>query len=643
MPTEKTLQFEASAYLQTLIGRELFRTEELAIVELVKNSYDSGAKNVVLLIRPPSTREPGEIVVTDDGEGMAIATFERRFMFAGYSERPSEVGKSERIPTGEKGIGRFASDRLGERLSILTKVHDRKNALAVEIDWSKFRNRRRKFSDIQALYSETDAPELAEIGHGTILRITKLRELWTRNQLLSLRNALSQLMNPYHRPDDFQITLEVPGFDVLSGKIEQPPVNEDNADIIVNFRVLPDGNLERWRQGKLYPREKREKQSSSVSLKAITGLRGRFVYFLERPTRSDSRGLAPGVRIYRDGFRVEPFGSQDADWLGLAAKRAKRAGHAHVVPTRLFGFVEISRTEHPDLKDTTSREALIDTDAARALVHVLGEQVSFLEDSIKRDIAEPRWQESRERKVAEFERAKIQALSIMSFGLAHELRQPLQSIRTEAAIITKRLKQLSVSDANITRAQQNIDVGIERIDGNIRLVAAISSGNADEVSSFDLARKIQDECTLLATRCAAQGIALETKLPDSDSANLNSPTVTAILLNLVKNSMEALMEVGDGRSKRIQVSLKSEAGLHTIHVSDNAYGIPPQMRPKIFRRFATMKTGGWGVGLYNCQLMAKAHNGSVSFETHDGLGTTFTVQLPDIKEDSVATPNPNRR
>jgi signal transduction histidine kinase len=596
-----------------------------------------------VLIRPPSTREPGEIVVTDDGEGMNITTFERRFMFAGYSERPNEVGKSDRIPTGEKGIGRFASDRLGERLSILTKVASRKSALAVEIDWSKFRNRRRKFSDIEAPYSEKDAPELAEIGHGTILRITKLRELWTRNQILSLRNALSQLLNPYHRPDDFQITLEVPGSDLLSGKIEQQPVNEDNADIVINFRVLPDGNLERWRKGKRYPNEKRERQSSSVSLAAIAGLRGRFVYFLERPTRSDSRGLAPGVRIYRDGFRVEPFGSQYADWLGLAAKKAKRAGHAHVVPTRLFGFVEISRTEHPALKDTTSREALIDTDAARALVHILGELVTFLEDSIKRDVSEPRWQGNRERKVADFERAKIQALSIMSFGLAHELRQPLQSIRTEAAIITKRLKQLTVTDDNIAKAQRNIDVGIERIEGNIRLVAAISSGNADEVSSFDLAKKIQDECTLLATRCAAQGITLETNLPDSDMAHLNSSTVTAIMLNLVKNSIDALMEVDDGRSKRIQVSLQSTAGLHTIRISDNAYGIPSEIQPKIFRRFATMKTGGWGVGLYNCQLMAKAHKGIVSFDTQDGLGTTFTVQLPDIKGESVATPNSNRR
>jgi signal transduction histidine kinase len=642
MPSDSKLQFEASAYLQTLIGRELFRTEELAIVELVKNSYDSGATSVSVLIRPKSASEPGEIVVTDDGQGMTTSEFERRFMFAGYSERPTEVGKTERIPTGEKGIGRFASDRLGERLAVITKAGGQKRALSVDIDWSEFRNRRKKFSEIEVPYAQVEAPELGEAGHGTILRITKLREIWTRDQLLSLRQALSQLLNPYHRPNDFQITLVVPGSDVLSGPIEQQVVDEESADIIINFRVLPDGTLERWRRGKLYPKGNREKQSVSVDLKPIAGLRGRYVYFLGRPSRSESRGLTAGVRIYRDGFRVEPFGSQAADWLGVAEKRAKRAGHAHVVPTRLFGFIEISRTQHPELKDTTSREALIDTEAVRALIHVLRQQISFLEDSIQRDVTRPRWTENQKRKVVELERAKIQTLSIMSFGLAHELRQPLQSIRTEAAIINKRLKQLNIPDEYIATAQKNIDTGIERIDSNIRLIAAISSGNADDISHFDLAKVIEEECRLFATRCAAYGISLNTRLPQSSMASLNSPTVTTVLLNLVKNAIDALMEVDDGRQKRIEVSMETADHIHTISVSDNGYGIPSDVRPKLFKRFATLKTGGWGVGLYNCQLMVKVHGGSIEFDTEDGLGTTFTVKLPDIQPKGDATPNTGR-
>ncbi len=66
------LTFEASAYLQTLIGRELFRSQELAVVELVKNAYDSGAETVDVLITVPSAKGPGEIVVRDNGDGTDV-------------------------------------------------------------------------------------------------------------------------------------------------------------------------------------------------------------------------------------------------------------------------------------------------------------------------------------------------------------------------------------------------------------------------------------------------------------------------------------------------------------------------------------------------------------------------------------------
>src|SRR5262249_29882565 len=118
MATNTKLQFEASAYLQTLIGRELIRSEDLAVIELIKNAYDSGATEVIVTIRPPRAREPGEIEIRDDGSGMTLAQFRRAFMFAGFSDKTSKTpDEGERIPTGEKGIGRFAADRLGRKLT----------------------------------------------------------------------------------------------------------------------------------------------------------------------------------------------------------------------------------------------------------------------------------------------------------------------------------------------------------------------------------------------------------------------------------------------------------------------------------------------------------------------------------------------
>src|SRR5258708_24534985 len=148
MASNNSIKFEASAYLQTLIGRELIRSEALALIELVKNAYDSDAKNVTVTIRPPSPKEPGEIEVRDNGTGMSLSQFKRSFMFAGFSDKPNQTQGRDRVPTGEKGIGRIAADRLGQRLTVLTKTKSAISAIQVDIDWSHFDSRTKKFSDV---------------------------------------------------------------------------------------------------------------------------------------------------------------------------------------------------------------------------------------------------------------------------------------------------------------------------------------------------------------------------------------------------------------------------------------------------------------------------------------------------------------
>jgi len=622
------LRFEASAYLQTLIGRELFRSEELAIVELVKNAYDSGAQRVVIAVRPQSLKEPGEIEIRDDGEGMALARFQRVFMFAGYSDRLRQVEDAARIPTGEKGIGRFAADRLGRRLIVLTKVKGASTGLRVEIDWSLFKSRQKKFSDVTVPYVQEALPTFGRADSGTILRITQLREQWDREQLVSLRRALAQLLDPYQRPTDFEIDLQVAGSPALSGPIRQAPLS--GSDIEVGFAVTEDGKLRRWRRGRIYEADSGREEILAVDASPLAGLEGRFFYFLKRPTKEQSRGLLAGVRVYRDGFRIEPLGSQRTDWLGISEKRAKRHGHAHIVPSRLFGFVSISRRQHPDLKDTTSREALIDTAAARSLVSVLQKQLTFLENSILTDVDQPRWTQSRARKAVELERARFQSLSVMSFGLAHELRQPLQSIRFEAENITTRLGQLGVADPDIDEAQRNIDADIERIEKNIQLIASISSGSLETSDELDLASVVRDQCSFFATRCATQGIDFQVDVPPALQATVNGTLVGMVLINLIKNAIDELIALQDGRRRRICVVLRGEGPKCRLEVSDNGAGIPEEIRPKIFRKFATKKTGGMGVGLYNCKLLVRSHAGEIFFETQTGEGTTFVVELPKI-------------
>lgn len=621
----KKVRFEASAHLQRLIGRDLIPNEGMAIVELVKNAYDSQATSVRIHIQPETRKEPGLIRISDNGSGMSENDIKDLFMFAGYSQRPEEVKGARRIPTGEKGIGRFAADKLGDKLEVYTKKVGTKEGLRLTINWKDFENRLKKFNQVEAVYTPSRVPGLGADEGGTVLVITGLRAKWDQKKVALLRTNLGDLLNPVAKPRDFRITLEIASnADADSEVID--PVTPD-ADWIVDVSVA-GGRIHRVvkRKGDLEAIEDK-REGNPADLAYLKGLRARFYYFDKRPSKKAARGLPDGVRVYRDGFRIEPFGSRTADWLHIAERRAKRAGHAHIVPSRLFGFVEISRTSNPELADTTSRQALLDTPTVRNLVSVLQSQLGTLEELLK-SRAEPRWKENRRRRAIEFEQARLHTLGVMSFGVAHELRQPLQAIRTEAHNIQVKLGQLGVKDADIDAAQAAIDRGVERIDNNIALISAISRGSATEKTECDLAELVEKEVALFRSKAAALGIALELRSPKTQPANVNQLAVNTVLINYLQNALEAV-EAGDGHT--IIVTLSKREKRHYIEVADDGIGVTKEVQAELFNRFTTQKTGGMGVGLYYCKMVVEAHGGNVGFKHRPSGGAQFWVEFPKDK------------
>jgi signal transduction histidine kinase len=217
----------------------------------------------------------------------------------------------------------------------------------------------------------------------------------------------------------------------------------------------------------------------------------------------------------------------------------------------------------------------------------------------------------------------------MSVGLAHELRQPLQAIRSEAENIRDRLQELGIKDKEIEESQQSIDTSIERIDKNIQNIARISSGSAEDVEEIELSKFVKEQCDLLRPRSNAVGIELTARLPAKQPARINVMTVTTVMLNLIQNAIDALETQDGNRRKEITVILSRAKKNHIIEVTDNGPGIDDDVQESLFRQFASKKTGGWGVGLYNCNLLVKSHGGSITFESRNGVGTTFRVELPD--------------
>jgi signal transduction histidine kinase len=578
-----------------------------------------------VLIQPETERLPGLIRVSDDGSGMSEQDITELFMFAGYSHRVDEVAKAKRVPTGEKGIGRFAADKLGSRLDVFTKTAKSKDTLHLKIDWEAFADRDKKFNEVEATYTVGPSNRFQPSAGGTILEIRGLRAKWSQERLDTLSTDLVDLLDPFAWPTDFSISLETGNARGVVVEHELAPLIPD-ADLTMDISVLAD-KVHRIvrRRGQKTPVTD-ERVTSPADLAYLRGMRAHFLHFDKRPNKNAAKGLEPGVRVYRDGFRIEPFGSRTADWLHIAEKRAKRAGHAHVVPSRLFGFVEISRTFNPELADTTSRQALIDTSTARNLVTVLREQLDSLEELL-RSRAEPRWKENRRRRAIEVEQARLHTLGVMSFGLAHELRQPLQTIRSEAHNIQTRLGQLGVQDQDVSEAQQAIDRGVDRIDKNISLVSAIAKGSVTDKAKCDLADFVRKEIALFQPRASALGTTIEVNTSARQSGTVNQFAVSTVLFNYLQNSLEALER--SGKQGEIVITLKRTGADHVLEVADNGSGVAPELEAQIFKRFATGRTGGMGVGLYYCKSIIESHGGSVGFSSNPGKGARFWARIPD--------------
>lgn len=172
------LHFKVSAGLKNIIGKELINDKFIAIFELVKNSYDAGAKEVTIKFENIYS-DNSAIYIIDDGKGMTKQEIIDKWLFVAYSEKKNSTYrdniKFRRNYAGAKGVGRFSCDRLGERVDLFSKTKEDKTINVVKINWNEFENSdTEEFQDIDVLYDEIESELIDE--KGTIIKISGLRE-----------------------------------------------------------------------------------------------------------------------------------------------------------------------------------------------------------------------------------------------------------------------------------------------------------------------------------------------------------------------------------------------------------------------------------------------------------------------------------
>jgi len=235
------LKFRISTGLKNIIGKELINNDDIAIFELVKNSYDAGARHVKIIfegVMGPSSK--AKIIVIDNGDGMSLTDIKTKWLVVGFSEKKyqipkdmidkkGDISKTNRAFAGAKGIGRFSADRLGRFMTMYTKQEGKRNINKIKLDWKNFeRDQKKDFDTINVEHS--DIPKIPETisrygvsSKGTILEISGLNSKWDEKKLLSLKRYLQRLINPTidQNRNDFRIELISPEFKTLDKK-ERP-------------------------------------------------------------------------------------------------------------------------------------------------------------------------------------------------------------------------------------------------------------------------------------------------------------------------------------------------------------------------------------------------------------------------------------
>ena len=242
---ELSLPFRPRARLLQLLGNELIGSPRLAVFELVKNAYDADADTVRVILENIDAAE-ASIIVEDDGEGMTLDTIRNIWLVPGHDHRARQRAelrrtRKGRLPLGEKGLGRFAAHKLGNRIEVVTRA-DAQPECVVSIDWGSL-IRNENLSDATARVSTRQPAEFLGQRTGTRVTVSELRDQnWTRGEVRRLQRQITTISSPFADvSDDFSPELEVPGHE--DWVTDVPDVGCPTESCAVAFRVF----VCRWR------------------------------------------------------------------------------------------------------------------------------------------------------------------------------------------------------------------------------------------------------------------------------------------------------------------------------------------------------------------------------------------------------------
>ena len=667
---EQYLHFSASTSVKNLFGRGLVTDQVAAVFELVKNSYDADATEVEIVFSNLDT-DSASLTIRDNGSGMDLFDIETKWMVIGTDSKKDSMYSPifKRPLNGDKGIGRFSVDRLGSFLHMETQKRETVDRFLVDFDWLVFDGESRNISEIEIPYKN----EVGLAGrHGVTLTITGLRDYWNDTKLRELYRNLRQFKSPFSQEDNFRIFISAPLYgynkrEVTVEKLEgvsslwmSAEITDANPEII-QITVNKDGLEYETTQSNLF-------SFGNIKTQIFMFNQGDKIRFVNRYSlRVREYG---NIRLYRDSFRVYPYGEANNDWLDIDRRQAQ--GMMRFLGTRdLIGYVQISKESNPNLKPLTNRQGLENNDAFQQLRTFVVEVCiktleSYYFDKIKKGTNETI-------KISKTEmNGAVAALTELAKTLRASDPETAKQIKGYTAVIQKQ----QASQLQYVQDQQEIVKVYSRIaqketflhklihqsmihvsDASVALnsfidsAANLSPSEKDQlvvVSSYiedalSLLRTVRDDVVKKRTKTKQNIEKLVRKYLTDNQAYFSENSVEAssicvgnmectidygdikaILNNLATNAVKSLIKIYD-RPRQLKFEIHRTDRFLIIKCIDNGVGIPEADRERIFDPFQST-TNGFGLGLTIIDEIAKEYSGALEL-VDTAVGACFSVKL----------------
>lgn len=681
---EKQLTFRPRARLLQLLGEQLIGSDRLAIFELVKNAYDADASEVSVTLKNLGTNEAA-IIVRDNGEGMDLHTIENIWLEPGADHREKQrtagvrTPTYQRLPLGEKGLGRFAVHKLGNQIELTTRRQNTKEYV-VHINWSELTSK--KYLDESNIRVTERAP-LVFTGNesGTRIRITELRRSsWQRGDIRRLKRDITSICSPFVTVDRFKAVLKVPGheewlndvldlqdilshamwtfeFELRQGRLKWSYSFKPYASLGIEGRAISGENDVLL----LSPSNRKRITADAAMQEGIGTVKGSlYVYDRDKEVLnllSETKFLQDylddngGIRVYRDGIRVYNYGERDDDWLGLDLRRVN-APDRRISRNLVLGGISITLKESVELREKTNREGFQENDAFERLrILTLG---AFEKLEVERQDDKRRLRKllSKPKGIPVDDIASpIDQLrsALKKQKLLDNFEPFIGKIETRYEEMKDLLLQTGMSGLNLALIFHEVERGVREMHHAIgrkepmNSLVERSNRLTDLLEGFaTLLRKdnkkvhslrdlIKEAHFINKFRFINHSIQVISPILSDAKSDQTARFAFNILLGALNNAIDNAIywlqvkwvDDDKGSPKRtLYIDVSDEFDGPAIVIGDNGPGLKDSAQ-EITRPFFTRKAGGMGLGLYYSSLAMEMNSGSLQFPNH------LDLELPE--------------